>query len=84
MSWREQAACLGADPAIFFPGTGYVGGTTRSEIEGKQRAIETCRTCRVSAECTFEGMKARNHFGIWGGLTVHQRKTLRHRLECVA
>ena len=63
MSWREHAACLGHDVAVFFPERGT------SPEPGK--AI--CATCPVRAEC----LAAADDDGIWGGTTAAERKPRR-------
>lgn len=65
-SWRERAACVGADPTIFHrlnkfdPG---LEGMTTAQIKDRERsnfkkALELCATCPVTAECGAEGERA--------------------------
>ena len=63
--WTSQAACLGEDPAIFFPGRG----------ESLSPARSICSTCTVQAECETAGM--RENYGIWGGRSERDRRRLR-------
>lgn len=67
-----EAACAGLDPEAFFPHV----DTPHREVD-KVRKI--CRTCPVKAACLSWAMDNRE-FGIWGGLTEHQRKRLRLKL----
>lgn len=67
--WVRQAACRGADPAIFFPG--------RGESTREVKAI--CRGCPVRAECLTYAIQHGEWHGIWGGLSEHQRRKLRAR-----
>lgn len=53
MSWRDNAACRGADTALFF------GHDTRA-------AIEFCARCDVRADCSQAGNDGDEH-GVWGG-----------------
>lgn len=75
MSWREFAACRGADPEIFFvnsTGRGYATKTTT------RRALAYCDRCEVTAQClTYAISTSRNDYGIWGGMTSSQRIRLR-------
>lgn len=65
--WRQQAACRGSDPNVFFPGTG----------ESTRPAQEICATCPVRAECLAYALKSGEKFGIFGGLSERQRRKLR-------
>jgi WhiB family transcriptional regulator, redox-sensing transcriptional regulator len=69
-SWRGRAACLGADPDLFFP----EGDDPRSDAEAK--AI--CAGCQVRTPCLeFAGTELEH--GIWGGLTEDERAADRRR-----
>lgn len=70
VSWRDEAACLGADPNIFFP---HSQGTTVFSMHAK--AI--CRGCRVRSECLDYAVSNGMGYGIWGGLTARTRKEMR-------
>jgi Transcription factor WhiB len=65
----EHAACQapGVDPAIFFPEQGAPVWPAKA----------ICRQCSHTVECLALGM--REHFGIWGGTTELERRTLRRR-----
>jgi WhiB family redox-sensing transcriptional regulator len=64
--WAE-AACIGADPDLFFPGKG------RNDDCAEAKAI--CAGCPVRDECLEAGMS--QDFGIWGGTTERERRRLR-------
>lgn len=68
-TWRREAACRGVDPELFFPG--------RGDPEGLARAKAVCETCPVREHCAEDGMGER--FGVWGGLSDHQRRRMRRR-----
>lgn len=62
-SWRERAACVGADPTIFHrlskSDLGLEDMTT-AQVKDRERsnfkkALEICATCPVTAECGAEG-----------------------------
>ena len=63
MSWREHAACLGHDVAMFFP----------ERNAPTEPALAICATCPVRAEC----LDAADDDGIWGGTTAVERKPRR-------
>lgn len=69
MSWRDEAACRGQDPAIFFPERG--GDVTM--------AVSFCERCPVRESCLAEAMQNREEFGVWGGVSGRARRTLRGR-----
>lgn len=72
-TWRERAACDGADVEAFYP-------ARRDRVD--QRAITTCRTCPVAADCLDVAMRDETglpgdyRYGIWGGLTPDERAAL--------
>jgi WhiB family transcriptional regulator, redox-sensing transcriptional regulator len=63
-SWRKDAACIGADPDLFYP-------------EGDKRKIAQaraiCAQCPVIEECREFALKLRDPFGIFGGTTPVER-----------
>ena len=71
MDWSNRAACLGAEPELFFPiGT---GGAALDEV-GAAKAV--CSTCAVLSDCRDYALRTRQPFGVWGGLDEEQRRAL--------
>ena len=68
-SWREQAACLGVDTAVFFPDS--------DAAADEAKAI--CAICPVRTECLEWALSSRQEDGVWGGLTDNERRRLRRR-----
>ncbi len=66
-SWQRLANCLGVDPDLFFPERGV---STRE-------AKEVCRGCVVRSECLDYALANGEKFGIWGGLSERERRTVR-------
>jgi WhiB family redox-sensing transcriptional regulator len=66
MTWRTSAACLGADPDLFFANKG--------ENWKSWTAKAICRSCPVKAECLSYACELRLMYGIFGGLTYTQRR----------
>ena len=62
--WVADAACAGADPALFFGDP----GTDSSEA----KAI--CARCPVRTECLDFAIATHERFGIWGGLGQKARR----------
>lgn len=69
-AWVKQAACAGQDPELFF-----AEHATGSYTEART----ICATCPVTAECLAWAVNTNTKFGLWGGLTPHQRQHLRRR-----
>ena len=67
--WRDQAACLGADPDLFFPQRG----------ESAEPAREICARCPVREACLDYALRNAITHGIWGGVSVRERRALRTR-----
>jgi WhiB family transcriptional regulator, redox-sensing transcriptional regulator len=67
--WWESAACLEADPELFFPVA--TRGPGQDEIA---RAKEVCATCRVRRQCLQYALATRQLHGVWGGLTEDERR----------
>lgn len=73
-TWREQAACRGLDPALFFPEKGDDGHAAKA----------VCAVCPVRAECLRWALTVPEKDGIWGGVAPHARRgrTIPHCIDC--
>ena len=70
--WRDLAACLIEDPELFFPiGT----RPDRRTVEAKA----VCHTCPVIDTCLTWALDTHQDYGILGGLTEGERRTLLNR-----
>lgn len=67
--WHARAACVGLDVNAFFP---PVGTTPRM-------ALKVCKNCPVRAECGEWALSWPELWGVWGGLTEHDRVLARRR-----
>lgn len=73
--WFDRARCRHvADPDIFFPSKGG------SALDAK--AI--CRACPVLEQCQAYALEHREKFGVWGGLSEHDRRDKRTGVKRVA
>lgn len=72
-SWRDDAACFGVDPEVFFP--------ENDDYEGVHAAKMVCARCPVRADCLDYALTRGERGGIWGGLTEKERR--RVRVPCV-
>ncbi len=68
--WAVFAACRDRDPDVFFPAT----------PEDEREAIRVCLGCAVRQDCLEFALHTRVRFGIWGGLTEKQRRSLERRI----
>lgn len=62
--WQDDAACKGHTKRMFV-----------SVFE--PLAVKTCQDCPVRLECQEAG--AGEDFGVWGGLTVPERRRVHHK-----
>jgi WhiB family transcriptional regulator, redox-sensing transcriptional regulator len=69
--WRQRAACLPADPDLFFP----VSAAGQS-LEQVTRAKAICARCLVRQECLAFALATGQVHGVWGGLTEQERHPL--------
>lgn len=64
--WRDDAACAGEDPEIFFPTTGI----------SADRARRVCIGCSVRKACLFDALQITEDYGVRGGVTERERRKL--------
>lgn len=79
----RNGKCLGHDPNIFFPFAEKSGDSYSARyLRGKNNtatAKAICAKCPIIEECLQYSLR-HEPFGIWGGKTERERKTLRRRL----
>lgn len=71
--WQMDAACRGADTAVFYHPDNERGPSRRRR---EVRAKEICKGCPVIAECLRSALETREPYGVWGGLSVEERQAL--------
>ena len=76
MDWRSRAACLAADPKLFFP-----VGTTALAGEQALEAKAVCAGCPVRQECLDWALVTKQDHGIWGGLDEFERRANRRQVR---
>ena len=59
------------DPELFFP-----VGTAGPALDQIEQAEAVCRRCPVSAPCLTFALSTRQDTGVWGGLSVDERRPL--------
>ena len=65
--WTTLASCRALDPELFFPET--------ANDEDAAKAV--CAGCPVRIACLEHALAASEPYGIWGGLTLRERRLLR-------
>lgn len=68
MSWRDEAACKGMDPSLFFAEKGSYAPVAVRE------AKKVCAGCPVRQSCAEDAIDNGYRFGVWGGLTPKERR----------
>ena len=70
-AWRDDAACIDADPRIFTD--------PRPETDDTSRALRCCHRCPVRQPCLVTALEhePQADVGIWGGTTPRERTALR-------
>ena len=77
-SWQERGACRAVDPSWFFHPQNERG---LSRLRRDRRAKTVCAACTVRLECADYAIRAREPYGVWGGLTEEERECIYRRLD---
>jgi WhiB family transcriptional regulator, redox-sensing transcriptional regulator len=70
--WTAYGACAGTPPDDLF----VEGAAQRS-------AREVCAACPVRVDCLIDALEHRILFGVWGGMTERERRSLLRRFPDV-
>jgi WhiB family redox-sensing transcriptional regulator len=98
MPWSDRAACRTEDPEQFFLGDDDLGDWAEralcAEVDGELwfpekggssvPAKAICFRCEVREPCLAYALEHEINFGIWGGLSVPERKRLRREQRSAA
>ncbi|MCU1589705.1 MAG: transcription factor WhiB [Frankiales bacterium] len=71
--WQLLGACRGRDTELFFHPEGE-RGPRRSNREAAAKAV--CAACPVLQRCREAALEAREPYGVWGGMSEHEREDL--------
>jgi WhiB family redox-sensing transcriptional regulator len=66
--WAARGACRDVDPESLF----VVGAA-------QHKAKTICLSCPVRFDCLADALDSRTEFGVWGGMTERERRTLLRR-----
>lgn len=70
-NWRDDGACLHADPELFFPVS--TAGPAMDQINEAKRI---CMGCPVREPCRAWALDVGVPSGIWGGTTEDERRAI--------
>lgn len=65
--WWDYAACYGQDTNLFYP-TKHLKATEAKAV---------CARCPVTTQCLDYALQRNDQNGVWGGLSVEERKEYR-------
>jgi WhiB family redox-sensing transcriptional regulator len=75
LDWQQQAACKGHPLAAdFYPPVRTERKHERNARE--HRAKSVCAACPVRRACLDHALALDERYGVWGGLTVDERRTI--------
>ena len=76
--WQESGACRDSGPVLFFHPQNERG------IQRRRRdaaAKSVCASCPVRVQCADYAIRAREPYGVWGGLTEEERDVIYTRAD---
>jgi WhiB family redox-sensing transcriptional regulator len=76
--WQDHGACKTADPLLFFHPQNERG---TSRLRRDREAKRICAACSVRMECADYAVRAREPYGVWGGLSEEEREQIYSRLD---
>ncbi|MFY9232641.1 MAG: WhiB family transcriptional regulator [Candidatus Nanopelagicales bacterium] len=76
--WQDHGSCREADPLLFFHPQNERGS---SRIRRDRAAKLVCAACPVRMECADYAVRAREPYGVWGGLSEEDRERIYARLD---
>ena len=79
--WQLHGACRGQDLSLFFHPEGE-RGPRRANREAAAKAI--CAPCPVLQACRQHALEVREPYGIWGGMSEHEREDVHARTQRAA
>lgn len=77
--WRSLAACMSADPDLFFPIS-----SAGPALQQVSQAKAICARCGVQRDCLKFALATGQVHGVWGGTTEEERVLMRRRFAARA
>ena len=75
-TWRLEAACGGLPSSMFFSPEGERGAVRRRR---ERAAKAVCGGCVVREHCAAYALAYKERYGVWGGLSEHEREAIWYR-----
>lgn len=72
-NWNSNAACKDTDPDLLF-----VQGAAQNRVK------TICAACNVRTECLAVALDNQIEYGVWGGMTERERRSLLRRRPYVS
>ena len=76
--WQDHGSCREADPLLFFHPQNE-RGSARTKRDRAAKLV--CAGCPVRLECADYAVRAREPYGVWGGLSEDEREVIFARLD---
>lgn len=67
--WMDEASCAEIGGDLWF--------TDNTNDPAAKRAKEVCARCPVQSECLEHALATDQRYGIWGGMTQYERRSLK-------
>ena len=82
-SFKDRAPCKGMDPEFFFPALGESGKEAKAVCNGTpaKNGHPGTAPCPVKKECLEYALLNNEKFGIWGGLSERERRTVKREIN---
>ena len=71
--WQFAGSCRRENPDVFFH-PDRERGPSRRNRDNAAKAV--CRRCPVLATCRKDALQVHEPYGVWGGLTQHEREEM--------
>jgi WhiB family redox-sensing transcriptional regulator len=71
--WQFAGSCRRENPDVFFHPDRERGP---SRLKRDSTAKDVCRGCPVLATCREHALQVHEPYGVWGGLTEHEREEM--------
>jgi WhiB family redox-sensing transcriptional regulator len=75
--WQERGACRDVGSDLFFHPANERG---MARVRRERAAKSVCARCEVRVECADYAVRAREPYGVWGGLTEEDRERIYLRI----
>jgi WhiB family redox-sensing transcriptional regulator len=80
----NSALCAQVDPELFFAGDGSrINGDYKAAYKHGLYAKSLCAQCELTVPCLLTAMVNREEYGIWGGASGKERRTLKTKKQAL-